>query len=379
MTQRITELSSLLNNIGEVLDIPESKYIEAKDRYNAVSNWLSADESELKQYSPEIYPQGSFRLGTVIKPLDREEYDVDLVCFLSNISSSDIAQSELKKNVGDRLKVNGTYKKILLPEGRRCWTLDYANEFHMDILPSIANFDLRAKGGYYRHAILITDQEKIREGGFEWLGSNPKGYAEWFAKCQEKIFKKSRLALMEAAQLKDIEDIPEYRVRTPLQRTIQLLKRHRDIYFKEKNHKPISMIVTTLAAQSYVDSEESYLYQALYDILQSMPNYIQRKSGKYYIGNPVNEGENFADKWNESPLLAKSFYEWHRVLVADFIDSKIIEKNISESANLLQRNLGEDVIRKAYGKTKSPDIRITGPAVITRPKVSPAQHGPWGF
>ena len=174
MTQRITELSSLLNNIGEVLDIPESKYIEAKDRYNAVSNWLSADESELKQYSPEIYPQGSFRLGTVIKPLDREEYDVDLVCFLSNISSSDIAQSELKKNVGDRLKVNGTYKKILLPEGRRCWTLDYANEFHMDILPSIANFDLRAKGGYYRHAILITDQEKIREGGFEWLGSNPK-------------------------------------------------------------------------------------------------------------------------------------------------------------------------------------------------------------
>ena len=379
MTQKIMELSSLLNNIGEVLDIPESKYIEVRDRYNAVGNWLSADDSELKQYSPEIYPQGSFRLGTVVKPLGKEEYDVDLVCFLSNLSSSDIAQSELKKIVGDRLKANGTYKKILMPEGRRCWTLDYANEFHMDILPSIADIDLRTKGGYYRHAILITDQEKIREGGFEWLGSNPKGYAEWFAKCQETIFKKSRLVLMEVAQVKDIEDIPEYRVRTPLQRTIQLLKRHRDIYFKGKNHKPISMIVTTLAARSYVDSEESYLYQALYDILQSMPNYIQRKGSKYYIGNPVNEGENFADKWNEDPLLAKSFYEWHRALVADFIDSKIIEKNISESMNILQRNLGEDVIKNAYDKTKSIDIKVAGPAIITRPRVSTAQHGPWGF
>ena len=31
-------------------------------------------------YNPEIYPQGSFLLGTVTRPLsDAEEYDIDLV------------------------------------------------------------------------------------------------------------------------------------------------------------------------------------------------------------------------------------------------------------------------------------------------------------
>ncbi len=357
------ELSNLLNNIGEVLDIPESKYIEARDRYNAVSDWLSAEESQLKQYLPEIYPQGSFKLGTVVKPVGRDEYDIDLVCFLSNLKTSDITQAELKKMVGDRLKAKETYEKMLLPEGRRCWTLDYANEFHMDILPSIADSDFRLRGRYYRHAILITDQEKIKEGGLEWLSSNPKGYAEWFMKCQEKTFRKSRLVLMEAKQLKDIEAIPEYRVRTPLQRTIQLLKRHRDLYFDGKEHKPISMIITTLAARAYIDSEETDLYQALYDILRNMPNYIQQSNGKYEIFNPVNEEENFADKWEEIPLLPEAFYRWHEAIVRDFIKTDLLDMNLEQSAEILKDKLGNEVVENAYSRIKK-DLIFATPIIV---------------
>lgn len=50
------------------------------------------------------------------------------------------------------------------------------------------------------------------------------------------------------------EDIPDALVRTPLQRAIQIMKRHRDMRFnghRDEDHKPISMIITTLAAKLY--------------------------------------------------------------------------------------------------------------------------------
>lgn len=364
MSQKIMELSRLLTNISEALDIPETRYIEACNRYEAVGKWLSADKSHLQQYSPEIYAQGSFALGTVVKPItDKDEYDIDLVCFLADLDKSDTSQAELKRMVGQRLKENEIYNNIVLPEGKRCWILDYANEFHMDILPSIADIDFRQRGGYCEHAILITDQEKIREGGLEWLRSNPKGYAAWFRKCQEKTFHKSRLGLMEAAHLEEIEDVPEYRVRTLLQRVIQLLKRHRDVYFDGKDHKPISMIITTLATKAYEDNDEKYLYQALSSILQNMPNYISQTNGKYEILNPVNEKENFADKWSKNPELPKAFFEWHDALVGDFINTRLADKDLEQSAEILKDKLGAGVLEKVYASVKK-DLSYSGPIIV---------------
>ena len=40
-----------------------------------------------------------------------------------------------------------------------------------------------------------------------------------------------------------IEDVPEWRVKTPLQRSVQILKRHRDIYFQQKPEvRPVSVL-----------------------------------------------------------------------------------------------------------------------------------------
>ena len=34
-----------------------------------IGEWLDGKDSSLSVYKPVIYPQGSFRLGTMIKPL----------------------------------------------------------------------------------------------------------------------------------------------------------------------------------------------------------------------------------------------------------------------------------------------------------------------
>lgn len=84
MTPQINrEYSKILEKIAANLDITATQYQLAVQRYEAVGNWLDADNSPLKPYKPKITPQGSFRLGTVIKPLlEGEEYDVDLTCKL---------------------------------------------------------------------------------------------------------------------------------------------------------------------------------------------------------------------------------------------------------------------------------------------------------
>ena len=102
-------LSKILTNIADSLDIPESKYKEAVSKYETIGNWLDAHDSKLHLYKPIIYSQGSFRLGTIVKPItDGDEYDIDLVCQLE-INKDDITQAQLKEIVGARLKENETY------------------------------------------------------------------------------------------------------------------------------------------------------------------------------------------------------------------------------------------------------------------------------
>ena len=80
---RKVQFSRILEYIADSLDIPESHYQDAEDRYKAVGKWLSKEDSPLAIFSPEIYPQGSFRLGTVVKPIfKKDKYDIDLVCQL---------------------------------------------------------------------------------------------------------------------------------------------------------------------------------------------------------------------------------------------------------------------------------------------------------
>jgi hypothetical protein len=161
-------LTGILQGITESLDIPDDLHDDAVLKYEGVGEWLAADDSELLKYAPQIFPQGSFRLGTVVRPLNRKgAYDIDLVCQLG-IAKDATSQKELKAMVGRRLKRSDELAPITTPS-RRCWTVEWSSLFHMDVLPSIRNDDAVPNG------ILLTDTELVR-----WQKSNPIRYAEWF-------------------------------------------------------------------------------------------------------------------------------------------------------------------------------------------------------
>ena len=133
--------SPLLEAIANTLDISERHYTQVVKRYQSISAWLERDESIVACYMPKIYPQGSFLLGTVIKPISgAEEYDLALVSELS-LQKTEISQEKLKYLVGAEIKSYAQANKMNArpEESRRCWTLNYADgaQFHADILPAI--------------------------------------------------------------------------------------------------------------------------------------------------------------------------------------------------------------------------------------------------
>jgi hypothetical protein len=359
MFVKLTDLlNKLLEKLGEELDIPDHIYEDAVLKFESVGEWLQAEDSCLLSYSPEIFPQGSFRLGTVVRPIDDYgEYDIDLVCQLK-IDKQNVTQKELKEKVGIRLKEHPELRKML-QESRRCWRLDYPHQFHMDVLPAIPNIERMPTG------ILLTDTD-LRY----WQKSNPKAYSEWFyERMKEMVTLQKEILLDNDIAYKGIEEVPEWKVRTPLQRAVQILKRHRDVYFAhDRENCPVSIIITTLAAKAY--GNQTSVLDAIIDLVQDMPNHIEIRDGKWWVENPVEPNENFADKWNEKPERREAFLRWLRSVQQDFHDA-YRSPTIKKASSLLGNNLGLSDVRRA---AKALGISDSDQASISRktaPQVPP--------
>lgn len=363
--QQKREFNEILQLLGESLDITRIQFEAAVKSYNSVGEWLSRPESQLSPYSPEILAQGSFLLGTMIQSINPDDdIDIDLVCKLIG-KRAEWTQFDVKDIVGDELKAHGIYKKLLeLPDGRRCWTLGYRNnaeniqdKYHMDILPSVVDYGYQilmeksfsATSGLEdvkELAIRITDKERAdyftETTHLEWLKSNPFGYGKWFfQRANQNTYKTFSLSA-------SVRPVPEYQEnKLPLQRIIQILKRHRDMMFNGDEDKPISIIITTLAAKAY--RGESDIITGLQNVIKDMPQYIgERYSPEHgriikWIENPVNKEENFADKWPEHPKREENFYKWHAQVRADLKD---FASRIGSGLNELQEG-----IRKSFGRT----------------------------
>ena len=298
-----TQLDDLLGVSIADFDIPDWLYRLAVSRYEGLGAWLS----EYWDESPQdgiIYPQGSLRLGTVVQPINnRDEYDVDLVC-RRDIAKASTTQAALKADCGAgiagyvRNDPDGSPSRT---EGKRCWTLNYPGEpFHMDVLPAIPNTD---SGG---NAIWLTDRE-LRV----WQSSNPIDYADWFHTRMRQDFLRERQVL---AKRMAIDDVPSWQVKTALQRSVQALKRHRDMHFATSpKDKPASIIITTLAAHAYAGG--GTLYEVLADVTTKMSSLVDVRNGVYWVPNPVQPDENFADRWREHALVrAGSSSGWSRCM-----------------------------------------------------------------
>lgn len=344
MDEKAQQLNLILTKIVKEISITATMLDKAIKSYETVGKWLGDGIG----FDVRITPQGSINLGTTNKPIsDKDDYDIDLVCLLEN--GQRLEAEEIKNIVGNRLKENKVYRKKIIEEGegKRCWKMQY-EEFHMDILPCVPRT-------YYiePYSTDIRLTHKVSESCYEDRYSNPYGYREWFESSMKDILYKEKRAFAFENKL-EIENVPTYRVKTPLQMVIQLLKRHRDIYFKDNNdNAPISVIITTLAVKAY--NGEENVYEALCAVLNHMQEYIEIRDGIYWVQNPVMNKENFADKWVLYPQKKDSFYRWLYQAREDFINNPLKATGIDSVGELLKESLGEDPVNRAL-KSYADDV-----------------------
>jgi hypothetical protein len=312
---RRSQLVSVIETVCETLELSPSQFEAAKSRYEAVGDWL-AQSDDLLLASIAIGLQGSVAIGTTVKPIGANEHDVDLVAHVPNLDVA-ISPAALKGSIGKRLRGNGNYAP-LLEEMPRCWRLNYANEFHMDITPSIPNPLCR----------LVVPDKALRS----WKASNPEGYRALFDKRASPLprirVSKRGTAFDSVRADADIEPFPESTgFKGILRRAVQMAKRHRDVHFIDSDPclAPLSVIITTLASRAYEFCVSRFEYDSelelLCDVVRHMPDTIQTgtigRQTTWYIWNETTEGEYFAEKWNKHPERAAAFFGWHARVVSD--------------------------------------------------------------
>lgn len=354
--QKINSLPmKIVEELTKNLDISDSMFNDAKLKYLAVAKYLGESKNTLLQ-NAHIYPQGSINLRTVVKPIGKQEFDIDLVLNLPKVKDTDNPNYILDL-IGDRLKDETSIYKDKVISLKRGWRINYSGNFHLDITPSIDNSFVDAEEYHYTDTAELVPDKELKS----WKHSNPRGFEKWFSEIASKVpifvFRNIRTldskilsleeADIESYTLDDIPDNNEYK--GLLRRTIQLLKRHRDFYFNERDSsnndfRPISVIITTLAAKSYrkiVDDKIEYScpFDMLKDIVRNMHNFI-KIGDEYKIVNPTNENENFAEKWNNDKKYVEAFASWQQAAYQELLE--------------LQKQLGLDkiglILEKSYGK-----------------------------
>lgn len=395
--------------LASSMDISPSMYQYAVERYQGMAKFLS--ESGIEAH---FYPQGSFRTGTVVRPLKdgkETDFDIDVVCELT-IAKDKTSPRDVKQGVGTTLKDSKEYGPKMRPEEDRCWTLDYANVsgnigLSMDVVPCVHEGDteclhlksLGVSAAFADKAVAIT--EKKSTTSYIWQASNPDGYGDWFDSINRPFLlvglheRKEHILNENRTMFASVDDVPDYYVRSSLQVCIQILKRHRDLFYaesdKEGKYRLASVIITTLAAQIANGTQPADVDVLLPRIVEGIDDYsellqgrrprneayhmqkafINRKDKKWVIPNPVNPEDNFADSWTDET--AQMFFRWVKAVKGDFVDTTPVEERKYLAG--LNSGFGLSFVEKVLNPYASNITSVS--ATVSRPSsITPTK--PWG-
>lgn len=371
----------------ESLDIPPSLYKNAVEKYTNIAHYLQSNG-----FAAEMYPQGSFALGTVVRPVKNDEdasYDLDFICQVST-PKENISAQELWKRLKKVLSESPYANKML--EYETCFTIEYADinniGFSIDIVPAVDEsfyeksrlISISDNPSLINTAIALPDHRKNK---CDWLTNNPKGYRHWFENINTPFMLFARdehkRHLFESCSniYQSIEEIPDELVRSSLQRVIQILKKHRDVYYNSipngDEKKPISAILNTIVAKIAKNQAPSIsVFDLLRLVLDTLINkssrdeLIAKENNKWVVLNPANPKDNLADSWDSD--IYDKFIKWINIAYTDLILSQ--EFDDAQFRSHMENAFGHRIINRHWKDKYCP--------IKPRPIIPSTAPKPWG-
>jgi hypothetical protein len=324
------QIDDLLMRICVELQLDETRYKLAETNYRAVGDWLES-QIQVAHLKPTIYPQGSMLLNTTVRPLIGDEYDLDFVCELICGTAFFRDAAAALNLVEQALRANRNYDSIV-ERKNRCIRLNYAHNFHMDILPACKD---PKNGG----TCIVVPDTRLRA----WTPSNPKGYAVWFGDRGRQFL--ARTMLEKAAPLPALQTVEH---KSPLQLCVQLWKRFRDVRYKSNTElAPISIVLTTLAGLIY--RGEQSVVTAMGNILEETANAASLNHPRLVVLNPSNRDEDLSERWDSRPDAYREFVN----SVTEFDSQwKALSqiRGLDKIARALERLFGEEIAKRVVEK-----------------------------
>ncbi|MBZ5524315.1 MAG: nucleotidyltransferase [Acidobacteriia bacterium] len=376
LAARTDALDLLLFNVCDTLQLSPTQHQKAEDRYHAITKVINAENSPFWLWDSKVYSQGSMRLRTTVKPIDTP-HDLDLVCEF-DVSHKDINPMVLLEGMYTLFSEHGVYGGMVTKRNR-CVRIEYKDEFWLDILPACCDYH---NGGA---CIQVPD----RDHRF-WRPSNPIDFADWFKRASRRIvvkFSDSRRELIVAeASVEPLPPLQTTEEKTMLQLIVQLLKRWRDVHYANSEYPPISIVLTTLAADLYTG--EQSISTALLEILDGIVSRLDvahAKGRRLAVPNPVHPAEDFSERWDTCPAAYLAFNDgirklattWREVCethgnpgkLAKGLFGRVIDDAILQGARMMQADRSGSLLGVA-----STGCIVPGAAAVV-PMIRNTNHG----
>jgi hypothetical protein len=344
--QEAAQWESFIASMLEKLELSPAERARAVERYKEVARHV-ARKLDVGEVDVHVVVQGSMRTQTTTAMWGNTNFDLDIVVKLSSARFAALRESEgFFQEFGRALQgVPGAGEPVAK---NRCWRLQYPGEpFYFDVTPAIP----------LSSGITGTDL-RVRDPKTKWSPSNPEEFADWFCTIAKGRFpfQSQRVANFTEARTQ-VDPVPTGRVGFDdiLRRTVQLLKLHRDNYYRglpdyRREGMPISVILVTLATSIFRDllaSEANRFCSAIevvLEVVDRLPKYIDRSGATVRVMNPALSGaigENFADRWNgDGGVRDCEFQTWHRQLVAD-LEALFADEPSKKDEGRVKRIFGE--------------------------------------
>jgi hypothetical protein len=378
LQERAQALDGLLFDICETLQLTETQHGKAEKRYKSIAQVIDAADGPFAAMESNLYPQGSMRLGTTVKPIVGP-HDLDFVCEFA-VSHDKIDPMKLLDEMYKLFSEHGIYEGMV-EKKNRCIRVIYKDDFYLDILPACRD---HINGGT---CIQVPDRDAK-----DWKPSNPMAYAIWFENATQRIvvtrYRRSIAAMDKAASVQPIPEIQATEEKTVLQLIVQLLKRWRDVHYADSDFPPISVVLTTLAGNTY--KGERLVSQALLSVLDGIVAKIDaahRQGRRLEVLNPVHSEEYFSERWTGNDRAYEEFVRGIRHFATAWRD--VCQRIMNPSAQF-EELFGEgEVVKSAFIKQARelqwaresnklgirPSGIIASAATATTPMIRNTNHG----
>lgn len=299
--------------LREQVNLNQTRIDRLDQSVDAIKQFLS---NNLDGYI-SIEPQGSYALGTIIKPVNEDkEYDADILIIVEYDKTK--TPKDYIDDLYQCLKSSSRYAEKT-HRRTRCVSMEYTGDFHLDVVPTVAIDNKMYICNY------ATNQFEETDG---------TGYRDWFNK-QNKITDGN------------------------LKRVTRLIKYLRD---HKGNFTAPSILLTTLIGNT-VNTKEGFksLPDALKTVFNRINEYLQDNPNMPEVVNPVLPSEKFTRHWNQTKYENfRRLFNTYNYRINEAYGSKGHDDSIKKWRAVFGEEFGEILTTASDNRTSHKGIILPG-------------------